>query len=203
MPCKPVSTTPPIRQSGANHRAMDAHLAVLDRHDAQQQQMQSDEVAQVQEAWQARVDRARTLLERINGTRATYGPTVDAISARDWTNVQSTAANLNAIAQIERSCLELASLWESTTQHLSRFITAHEKLSPVTIHSFHAQAQTYADYLRFYADTPSRIDTLWHHLQHLVDVIAARLDVINDADVLTPLPGLTLPAAPTIKVELA
>jgi hypothetical protein len=206
MPRKPPSTAPSVLQADAESDTpgLESQLAALDRYEAQQQREQSDEVAQVQEAWQARVNRARTLLEHITGTCAAYGATVDALSARSWSTIPSSSANLNAITQIERGCLKLTALWESATRDLTRLVNAHDKLSPTSLPNFHVNAPVYADYLRFHADVTTRIDALWHHLQHLVAVIAARLDDINDAEVYTPLSRLPQPAAAmTPQVEMA
>jgi hypothetical protein len=192
-------TEPPA----APPEGIDTHLATLDRHHAQQQQSQADDVEQLREAWQGRVTTARDLLAQIERTRQAYGPIVDQLAQRDYAHLPPSPVNLNTVAAIQRTMTELSSVWESATQGLQRLIVAVEQLSPQTVHTFHANIPIYADYLTFYRHTPAGIATLWSHLQSHLQLLATRLESTATEETFAPLPKIPEPAPPAPPVELA
>jgi DNA repair exonuclease SbcCD ATPase subunit len=206
MPRKTPSTTPPVLQGDADREplTMESHLATLERLEARQRDEAAEAIEELRQAWSPALTQAKAILEELSGLQAAYSPTLDALAGRDFSGLPPTATTLNAVAAIERTCLELQHHFNHTTEDLRRIISAIENLSERSAPLLHANATTYREQLAFYRHTPQGVRDLFQRLQRLVASLTDGIESAPSEEVYTPLPRLPQPAPlMTPEVEMA
>jgi hypothetical protein len=205
MPRKTPSTTPTARQGDADPdaRTMEGHLATLDRQEARQRDQDAEEIEQLRQAWAPALTQAKTILAELTALEAAYTPTLQALEGRDFSRLPPTATTLNAAAAIERGCLELRHHFGHTAEDLRRIVSTIEKLSERSAPLLHANAGTYRELLAFYRHSPGGVRDMFRRLEHTVARLTEGLDVVDDAEVYTPVRRLPAPQPLTPEVEMA
>jgi hypothetical protein len=205
MPRKTPSTAPSVPQAGTEGETpgLESQLAALDRYDAQQRDEEADDLDHLRQRWAPALTQAQTILADLSGLQATYGPALEALEKRDFSSLPPTARILNAVAGVERTCQELGHSLNHTMEDLRRIINAVEKLSPRTVALLQANASTYREQLAFYRHTPQGVRDLFRRLERLVASLTEGLEVVDDADVYTPVRRLPAPQPMTPEVEMA
>jgi cell division protein FtsB len=129
---------------------------------------------------------------------------LQALENRDFSSLPPTARTLNAVAAIERTCLELRHHFGYTVEDLRRIITAVEKLNEQSAPLLHANATTYRELLGFYRHTPRGVQDTFQRLERTVAALTAGVESAPSEETYTLLSRLPQPAAPlTPQVEMA
>jgi hypothetical protein len=205
MPRKAPSTPLTVLQADADpdHPGIGSQLAVLDRLDARQREQDTGEIEQLRESWGPQLRQAKSILAELSGLQAAYGPTLEAFATRDFSRLPPTASTLNAVAAIERSCLDLQHHLTHTPQDLQRIVTAIEGLSPRTVALLHANSATYRELLGFYKHSPQGVRELFHRLEHTVATLTSGVESEPTREPSTPAVRLPAPQMLAPEVEMA
>jgi hypothetical protein len=205
MPRKTPSTAPTVRQGDddPDARAMETHLAQLDRLEANQRAQDTDEVEQLRQAWSPALSQAKTILAELSSLQAAYGPALQAIEGRDFSGLPPTGATLNRVARIERSCLELRQHLTHTAEDLKRIIGSIEGLSPRSMTLLLVNGEIYKQLLAMYRHTPQGVRELFSRLQYLVASLTEGMESATNEEGYTPLSRLPPPQMLTPQVEMA
>jgi hypothetical protein len=175
-------------------------LRRLDRQRTRWQEEQTEAIDQLKQAWAPAVSKAQAILSQLERLKQDHGPVVAELAARDFASVPPSPQNLNALAMIENSCREVQGLWQSTTDDLQRLVREVDALSPRTLALFQSHSEAFH---KVHPHAPAAIEGIVKRLQHTVEALTARLDVIDDEEVYAPVRRFP-PAAPlTPPVEMA
>jgi hypothetical protein len=205
MPRKSATTTPAIRpgDDDPDTLAMEGHLATLDRLEARQRDQEADDIEQLRQAWSPALTQAKAILGELSSQQAAYTPTLESLANRDFSSLPPTPRTLNAIAAIERTCIEIHQHFGHTVEDLRRIVSTIEQLSERSAPLLHANATTYRELLGFYQHAPQGVRELFQRLERTVAALTAGVEPASSAEGYTPLSRLPRPVAPGIEVEMA